>query len=92
MLAIRTVSDAGKSNHLQAVNIKRRKMQPHQERVFTEKHELDEKIEKLRLFIWQPDTAFSTLDTEEQVRLRIQYHIMKQYSEILGQRIAAFEK
>lgn len=67
-------------------------MQPHQERVFTEKHELDEKIEKLRLFIYQPDTAFASIDSAEQDRLKNQYHIMAAYSEILGQRIAAFEK
>lgn len=63
-------------------------MQPHQERVITEKQELDDKLQKLSLFLTTP--VFQSLDTEEQQRLRNQFDIMAQYSNILNQRIQAF--
>ena len=63
--------------------------QPHQERVVTEKNELDEKAKALSSFIGSSD-VFAKLDTAEQERLKEQNDIMWRYSEILGKRIAAF--
>ena len=63
--------------------------QPHQERVVTEKNELDEKAKALSGFIGSSD-VFAKLDTAEQERLKEQNDIMWRYSEILGKRIAAF--
>jgi hypothetical protein len=63
-------------------------MQPHQERVVAEKHELDDKISKLTAFVG--GTIFASLDDAERSRLSIQLQHMNGYSEILGQRIAAF--
>ena len=65
-------------------------MQPHQERVVTEKKELDEKIDKLVAFL--AGKTFSTLAEDEQMRLIDQKNVMQQYSEILRARIAAFTK
>ena len=65
-------------------------MQPHQERVVTEKKELDEKIDKLKVFLL--GETFSTLPEDEQMRLIDQKNVMQQYSEILRARIAAFTK
>lgn len=63
-------------------------MKPHQERVVTEKSELDEKRYKLTAFTFS-DT-FAALPKEEQERLNRQHSIMEQYSNVLGERIAAF--
>jgi hypothetical protein len=63
-------------------------MQPHQERVVQEKKDLDEKLAKLRLFF--TGDIFGTLDEDEQNRLKRQENVMHLYSEILGERIAAF--
>lgn len=61
---------------------------PHQQRVVDEKRDLDERAGKLLAFF---DTVvFSTLDPAEQHRMRTQHVAMKTYSEILGERIAAF--
>jgi len=65
-------------------------MQPHQERVVKEKAELDEKLSKLRLFFTSP--TFSTVNVEEQDRLKRQEEAMHTYSEILGERINGFEQ
>jgi len=65
------------------------KMEPHQQRVVDEKTELDKKARALSEFIGNSPT-FDTLDPAEQERLREQNDIMWQYSEVLGQRIAAF--
>ena len=64
-------------------------MQPRQTRLAKEKRELDEKTAKLSEFIGN-DPLFEGVDPEEQKRMRAQCEIMCQYSEILGQRIAAF--
>ncbi len=64
-------------------------LQPHQQRVVTEKVELDEKAKALSEFIGH-SPIFETLDPAEQERLKEQNEIMWQYSEILGARIAAF--
>ena len=65
-------------------------MQPHQQRVVDEKKDLDEKLSKLEVFIYE-SPVFSTLDGNEQYRLRKQSGTMKDYSRILGERIAAFK-
>lgn len=64
-------------------------MPPHQQRVITEKRELDEKAKKLSDFIGL-NPIFTNIDAAEQERLKEQCEIMWQYSTILGDRIAAF--
>ena len=64
-------------------------LQPHQQRVVTEKDELDEKIVKLNAFL--NGSFFSTLDSSEQEHLKLQAHYMSEYSDVLGARIAAFK-
>lgn len=63
-------------------------MQPHQQRVVSEKAELDEKIEKLHWF--RHSAMYATLPESERSRLTRQYCHMKDYSNVLGERIAAF--
>jgi len=63
-------------------------MQPHQERVVTEKTELDDKREKLTAFIG--GDVYRTLDKAEQSRLNRQLEAMTLYAHVLGERIAAF--
>ncbi len=63
-------------------------MQPHQQRVIDEKTELDAKLKKLTAFTFT-DT-FEALPSDERGRLNRQHGIMGQYSDILGERIAAF--
>lgn len=64
-------------------------MQPHQDRVVTEKKELDEKLDKLKAFI-ETNPIFKTLPQTEQLLLNRQYDAMAEYSHILGQRINGF--
>lgn len=64
-------------------------MQPHQERVATEKTELDSRRTKLCAFIGTNE-AYRALDEMEQSRLNRQLEAMTLYSNILGERIAAF--
>jgi hypothetical protein len=66
------------------------KMQEFQQRVAEEKAELDKKAKALSEFIGSSQ-VFETLDTAEKERLKVQNDIMWQYSEILGERIAAFQ-
>lgn len=63
-------------------------MAPHQERVVTEKQDLDDKISKLSPFL-QSD-VFRALSPSEQYRLSCQLYIMRCYSGILSERIANF--
>lgn len=63
-------------------------MLPHQERVIAEKKELDERGDKLDQFILSE--KFGTLPAAEQDRMKRQLEIMGKYSEVLGERIAAF--
>jgi hypothetical protein len=63
-------------------------MKPHEERVVKEKEELDEKLSKLRLFF--TSETFGEVNANEQARLKRQEEAMNTYSEILGERIAAF--
>ena len=64
-------------------------MQPHQQRVVDEKTELDEKLAKLGEFI-ESSPIFAGLPDGERKRLVRQKSCMGEYSEILGERIAAF--
>lgn len=66
-------------------------MEAHQQRVVDEKTELDEKLAKLSSFI-NDSPIFPKLPIDEQARLYRQQAVMATYSEILGQRIAAFTK
>ena len=63
-------------------------LQPHQQRVVDEKRELDERREKLESFY--STSIFHGLPESEQSRLLRQGVAMRTYSEILGERIAAF--
>lgn len=62
---------------------------PHQQRVIDEKRELDEKRLKLASFFSTP--TYLNLDIMERSRLTKQGHAMSVYSDILGERIAAFD-
>ena len=61
---------------------------PHQQRVLDEKAELDERRERLVAFFSTP--IFHGLPESEQIRMERQAVAMRTYSEILGERIAAF--
>ena len=63
-------------------------LQPHQQRVVDEKVELDQRREKLESFY--STSIFQGLPEPEQSRLLRQGVAMRTYSEILGERIAAF--
>ena len=60
----------------------------YQDRVRSEKQDLDDKLSKLRDF--QNTRVFAGLSVEEQARLYTQCGLMGEYSKILGERIAAF--
>jgi hypothetical protein len=62
---------------------------PHQQRVVDEKFELDTKIAALEDFLTN-NAMFKKLDGGEQNRLVHQAVVMATYSDILGERIAAF--
>ena len=61
---------------------------PHQQRVLDEKREPDDRLQKLVAFFSTP--IFHGLPESEQIRLERQAVAMRTYSEILGERIAAF--
>lgn len=63
-------------------------MQPHQQRVVDEKHDLDEKLSKLRPFLGTE--IFAGLPGDEQARMQRQVEHMAAYSDVLGERIEAF--
>lgn len=65
-------------------------MKPFQQRVVTEKAELDSKLIALKKFLDTP--LFEKLDENEKSRLMEQSAVMGEYSEILGARIAAFRE
>jgi hypothetical protein len=66
-------------------------LQPHQVRVVIEKEELDKKIDALAEFI-MVSPVFAALSVDEQARLLLQKGYMDKYTEVLGERIAAFKK
>jgi CBS-domain-containing membrane protein len=61
----------------------------YQQRVITEKTDLDEKLSKLSSFIEREDFR-SIVRTDEQERLIRQKVIMGLYSEVLAERVASF--
>lgn len=61
---------------------------PHQQRVIDEKTELDERLKRLAAFFGTH--VFASLPLEEQDRLARQKQHMDAYSNVLGERIAAF--
>jgi hypothetical protein len=63
-------------------------MQPHQQRVVEEKEQLDLKIAKLDGFVH--GTIYAALPDPERNRLMRQFCFMKDYSNVLLERIAAF--
>ena len=65
-----------------------KQLAPHQQRVVDEKRELDDLREKLMAFSSTP--IFHGLAESDQIRLERQAVAMRSYSEILGERIAAF--
>jgi hypothetical protein len=65
-------------------------MEPWQERVITEKQELDEKMAKLDAF--RRSDEFIRLLREDQELLNDQHTVMEQYSDVLGRRIARFPR
>lgn len=64
-------------------------MKPFQERVVTERNELDERIKRLIEFV--DGSQFFQLPADERSRMRAQLATMKVYSRILGERIENFE-
>jgi len=63
-------------------------LEPHQQRVVTEKEELDEKISKLSAFL--ETDMFSKLKHKDAELLSKQIIIMSKYSTILKERIDEF--
>lgn len=63
-------------------------LQPHQQRVVTEKADLDEKLSKLLAFFQTP--TFEGLPEAERMRLRNQARFMDGYAACLEDRIRAF--
>lgn len=64
-------------------------LEPHQQRVVTEKEELDVKVKALTDFL-NHSTVFPKLPTDEKDRLLRQHATMIDYSNILAERITAF--
>lgn len=63
-------------------------LQPHQQRVVTEKADLDERLGRLLAFFQTP--SFEFMAEPERSRLRNQARFMEGYSAALKERIAAF--
>ena len=63
-------------------------MQPFKQRVIDEKNELDEKRTKLCAFM--EGSSFASLPEDERMRLAKQDILMKDYSDVLAERIAEF--
>ena len=63
-------------------------MEEYQQRVITEKRELDDRLDKLKAFFGEG--KFTELYAADQERMREQGVIMTAYSTILGNRIKAF--
>lgn len=68
--------------------VKKEEMQPYQQRVVTEKTELDIKIQALTDFTKK--STFNDVEHGEQRRMFRQLVAMQDYSRILGERITAF--
>ncbi|EMO4357141.1 TPA: hypothetical protein NHO93_006627 [Pseudomonas aeruginosa] len=61
---------------------------PHQQRIVGEKVQLDDKVDKLSRFLG--GEFFRSLESGEQERLTDQLGAMREYQQILAERIAAF--
>lgn len=66
-------------------------MEPYQQRVVSEKQELDVKLLKLEDFIFRSGGKWFEVPDAERLRMVKQYGHMSDYSRILGERIAAFK-
>ncbi len=62
----------------------------YQDRVISEKEQLDKMIMKLNTFSSDGNEVYSVIGEKEQLRLAEQLNYMKDYSRVLGERIAAF--
>ena len=62
--------------------------EPYQERVLAKRAELDDKLGKLLAFLG--NDAAPPVSDDERNRLRRQAQVMREYSDILGQRIQAW--
>lgn len=66
-------------------------MKAYEQRVIEEKNELDGRLAKLLTFIGEgAGLTFSGLIIEERQRLTTQARIMREYSDVLADRITAF--
>ena len=65
-------------------------METFKERLTTEMQELNEKIDKLQVFINSED--LHNIDATQQVLLRIQYQSMINYFQVLVERIAWLDR
>lgn len=63
-------------------------MPDYQQRVLAEKNELDGKIERLNAFL--SGASFTGVSTEELNRMMRQLEIMRQYSNVLAERLGHF--
>jgi hypothetical protein len=79
---------AGSWHHGIKTPYKEKTMQPHQERVVDERDELVEKLTKLNSFM--TGEIYNGLPSDEKVRLARQACAMKDYLDILNERIQAF--
>lgn len=63
-------------------------LKPHQQRVVAEKAELDERLQKLAVFMGRDD--FDALPDEDRYLLHVQSSVMLSLSMLLGKRIERF--
>jgi hypothetical protein len=66
-------------------------LQPYQQQVVDEKKELDDKLNKLGLFIAQREAFYSLPKSDRELLLAQQMH-MNMYSNVLAVRIERFKK
>ena len=64
-------------------------MKDYQQRVVDEQVELNTKIGKLLVFLGS--SKFHDLSIDEQARMQRQYSAMQKYSDVLAERITAFQ-
>lgn len=68
----------------------RTNLEPHQVRAVQELRDLEDKREKLQVFIGGNGPIFRKLDEKEQHRLKSQFDYMSGYAMVLRERISAF--
>ena len=66
-------------------------MQPHQQRVISERDELSDKVSKLTSFIDPSNKIYASLDKQDQHLLEDQLIHMCDYLEVLEKRILRFK-